>query len=225
MINLFLSVFRHPLLDPSRSLSSVLLRLLLVLENIPDGVAVRHMPPLLDGGPAQHALLPRLEMGELVEVDARPAGGRHPPPVRDVRDGDVVADQVPGLGGGEVLVQDAVEAPRLVDVAVDAVLDALGRVAVEVVRLALHGPHARVLEEQPVGHLVVLARASRVGDLVVLVVLVDQVLEDASGLEDADLLAVGERVRDRGDASVGVDFKEPSSTYDPSLACPFPYSR
>lgn len=188
----------------------MLLSLFLVLEDIPDGVAVRHMPTLLDSRPAQHALLPRLEMGELVEVDARPASGRHPPPVRDVRDGDVVADQVPGLGVGEVLVQDAVEASRLVDVAIDAVLDALGRVAVEVVRLALHGAHARVLEEQPVDHLVVLARAGRVRDLVVLVVLVDQVLQDASRLEDADLLAVCERVRNRGDASVGVDFKEPS---------------
>ena len=42
-------------------------------------------------------------------------------------------------------VEDAVEAPRFVDVAVDAVLD-LGRgVAVEMVGLALHGAEAWLL--------------------------------------------------------------------------------
>ena len=42
-------------------------------------------------------------------------------------------------------VEDAVEAARFVDVAVDAVLDFGGRVAVEVVGLALHGAEAWLL--------------------------------------------------------------------------------
>lgn len=44
----------------------------------------------------------------------------------------------------------------------------------------------------------------------VLVVLLGEVGEDAAGFEEADLLAVLERVCERGDAAVGVYFEEPA---------------
>jgi hypothetical protein len=70
----------------------------------------------------------------------------------------------------------------------------LGGVADEVIRLALHGSDAGILEVQPADGLVVFAGALGVGDLVVLVVLLGQVGEDAAGLEEPDLLAVCEGV-------------------------------
>lgn len=77
------------------------------------------------------------------------------------------------------------------------------------VGLALHGSEAAHLPHQPVGGLPVLARAGGVGHLVVLVVAVDEVLQDAAALEDADGLAVIERVCESRDAAVGVDLEEP----------------
>lgn len=74
-------------------------------------------------------------------------------------------------------VEHAVQAARLVLVAGDAVLDLLGGVAEEVVRLALHGPYTGVQEEEPVVDFVALARARGIANLVVdAVVLLDQVL-------------------------------------------------
>lgn len=54
-----------------------------------------------------------------------------------------------------------------------------------------------------------LARITRVRDLVVLVVAVDEVLEDGTRLKDANGLAVGPCVSDGGNAAVGVNFQEP----------------
>ena len=93
-----------------------------------------------------------------------------------------------------MLVEHAVEAARLVDVAGDAVGDVFGGVAREVVCLPLHGADARVHEVQPVVGFVVFAGALRVGDFVGGVVLLDEVLQDAAGFEEADLLPVGEGV-------------------------------
>ena len=78
-----------------------------------------------------------------------------------------------------MLVQDAVQAASLVLVTGNAVFDFLGGVAKKVVRLALHGSDASVLEEEPVVHFVALARAGWVADFVVdAVVLLDEVLHD-----------------------------------------------
>lgn len=123
----------------------------------------------------------------------------------------MIPHQVPGLGLREVLVEDPVQPARFVDVSVDAVLDALRRVPDEVVGLALHGTQARVLEEEPVGHLVVFARALGEGDLVVWVVLLGEILQDATRLEQTDLLAVTEGVGQGGDTAVGVDLEKPAA--------------
>ena len=53
----------------------------------------------------------------------------------------------------KMLVQHAVQAPRLVLVPRDPVRDLLRGVAGEVVGLALHGAYAGVHEEEPVRHL------------------------------------------------------------------------
>lgn len=72
-----------------------------------------------------------------------------------------------------MLVQDAVEPAGLVLVALDAVFDFLGGVAVEVVGLPLHGAEAGVQEEEPVVDLIGFAGAFGVGDFVGGVVLFD----------------------------------------------------
>ncbi len=108
-----------------------------------------------------------------------------------------------------MLVEHAVQPPCLVDIAIHAVLNPLRGVAHKVIGLALHRAQAGVLEEEPVGHLVVFTRARGKADTVVTVVLLDQILEDAAGLEDADRLAVGEGVGDGRDAPVRVDLEEP----------------
>lgn len=48
------------------------------------------------------------------------------------------------------------------------------------------------------------------GDLVLGVVLVRQVLQDATRLEQADLLTIGELIGQSGDPAIGVDLKEPA---------------
>lgn len=199
------------MLDPLCGLLGVLFREFRVLHPLLDRQGFWDVAPSLDRRPRAHHLFPLLERGELVDVDARPAGINHPADRRDVGDRDVISDNEARLGALQVLVQHAVQPPGLVDVPLHAVLDLLGRVAHEVVRLALHRPQPRVLEERPVHHLVVLARAPRETDLVLLlVVLVDQVLENAPGLEQPDLLPVGgERVGQGRNAPVRIDLQEP----------------
>lgn len=149
-------------------------------------------------------------MRELIDVNARPRGGRHPAPVRDVRYRAPVADQITGRGGGgEMPVEHAVQAPGFVLVPRDAVVYLLGGVAEEVVRLPLHGAESGVQEEKPVVDLVAFARAGRVADFVVhAVVLFDEVLHNRTGFEQPDRLTVGKRVGEGGDAAVGVNGEE-----------------
>ena len=168
------------------------------------------MSPLLNPLPLRHPLLPSLQMRKLLNIHPGPSSRSNPPPVRDIRNRRMPADEVPGLRRRQVLVEHAVEPARFVDVAVDTVGDVFGGVAREVVRLALHGAHAGVHEVEPVVGLVVLAGALRVGDFVGGVVLLDEVLQDAAGFEEADFLAVWEGVCYGGDAAVGVDFEEPA---------------
>ena len=108
-----------------------------------------------------------------------------------------------------MLVEHAVQAPGLVLVPGDAVRDLLGCVAEEVVRLTLHGPDAGVLEEEPIVYFIALARAGWVADFVVdAVVLLNEILQDRAGFEEADHLAIGKGVGEGGDTAVGVDGEE-----------------
>ena len=82
-------------------------------------------------------------MRELINIDARPPGGRHPAPMRDVSYRAFITYEVARRRrrrrGSEMLVEHAVQAAGFVLIPGDAVLDLLGCVAEEVVRLALHG--------------------------------------------------------------------------------------
>ena len=89
---LFIRTSLHPSLNPGPSLRSFLLRLLATQHLQPQPMRVRHMAALLHALPLQHLVQPRLEVRELLNVDAGPTGAGDPAPVRDVRDGDVVAD-------------------------------------------------------------------------------------------------------------------------------------
>lgn len=157
-----------------------------------------------------HTLLPRLQVRELINVNTRPACSSNPTPVGNISNGHMVANQVSRLGLCKVLVQDAVQSAGLIHVAVDTVLDLLWCITGEVVCLALHGANTGILEEEPVGHLVVFTGALGEGNLVVGVVLLHQILQDAAGLEQADRLAVGELVCQGWDTAIGVDLEKPA---------------
>lgn len=73
--------------------------------------------------------------------------------MRNVRHSTLAPDQPPGPFILQMLVQHAVQPPRLVLIPVDAVLDVLRGVTGEVVGLALHGADAGVEEEEPGCHL------------------------------------------------------------------------
>ena len=151
----------------------------LLLTHVLHPMRTRHMPSLLNPWPRQHPLLPRLQMREFIDIDARPSSGCHPAPVRDVSNRAFVADQVARRGGSQMFVEHAVQAAGFILVARDAVFDLLGGVAEKVVRLSLHWSDTRVQEEEPVVDFVGLARTGWIADLVVdAVVLFDKVLHD-----------------------------------------------
>lgn len=155
------------------------------------------MSTLLDAVPLRQPLLPRLKMRELIDIDPGPTSSSNPPPQRDIRNRQMVANQVPGRGlfTSEMLVEDGVQPASFVGVACFAVGDVFGGVAYEMVRLALHGTDAGVLVEEPVVDLVGFAGPRGVGDAVRgRVVLLNEVLEDTAGFEQADLLPVCEGV-------------------------------
>ena len=123
--------------------------------------------------------------------------------------GALVAHKVLGVGYFEMLVQHSIEPSGFILVSIDAVLDLFRCVAEEVVRLALHWAHTSIQEEEPVVDFVAFTRPFRIGDDVFSVVLLDQVLHDAAGLEKPDHLAVGKAIRQSRNPAVGVDFQEP----------------
>jgi hypothetical protein len=64
------------------------------------------------------------------------------------------------------------------------------------VGLTLHGAQSGILEEDPVVHFVLFSGALRVGDFVVFVVLLGEVLEDAARFEEIYSLPIGENICD-----------------------------
>lgn len=67
---LLLRVIFHASLNPLAALGSLLFHLGLVLEKLLDGVSVRDVATLLYSVTCFHAVQPRLESRELVNVDA-----------------------------------------------------------------------------------------------------------------------------------------------------------
>lgn len=82
-----------------------------------------------------------------------------------------------------MLVKDIIEPSTLVHVPIDAVLDLLWRKSIEVIGLALHWAQSRILEEDPAVHFVLLSGAVGIRDLMVFIVLLRKVLEDAARFE------------------------------------------
>lgn len=76
-------------------------------------------------------------------------------------------------------------------------------------RLTLHGTHTGILEVQPVVRLIPLTATFGIRDLVLRIVALNQVLHDASRLEQVDGLSVSELVSQCRDAAIGIDRKEP----------------
>lgn len=143
-------------------------------------------------------------------VDGAVGGGVYPAEQGHVGDREAVADDV--LVGGEVGVEDAVEALGLADVALDGVGDLLLGGADEVVGLALHGAEAAVLPAHPGLAAGVVVVVGGEGEEVVAVVAAGEVAEDGDALEDAEAVVVV--VDDGGDAAVGADGGEPGLLLD-----------
>ncbi len=109
-----------------------------------------------------------------------------------------------------MLIQDAIQPPRLILIPRNPIRNLLRRVPMEVISLSLHGPDPSIEEEEPVVDFVSLAATGRIGDLVlVLIVLLDQVLHDAAGFEQADHLAIGKCVCESGNAAVWINLEKP----------------
>ena len=123
--------------------------------------------------------------------------------------GALVTHEVLGAGVLEVFVQYAIKPPGLVLVTADAVGDLLRCVSEEMVCLSLHRSNPGIQKEEPVVDLVAFTRAFGIRDLVFRVVLLDQVLHDATGLKKTNCSAVGEGICQSRDPSIGIDLEEP----------------
>ena len=71
------------------------------------------------------------------------------------------------------------------------------------------GQRTSMLEEEPVVALPVLPGAFGKRQFVLRIVTIGQVLQDATTFEDPDLLAVVELIKDRRNATVGIDLEKP----------------
>lgn len=77
------------------------------------------------------------------------------------------------------------------------------------VGLSLHRSHPGIHNGQPIVDLIMLLRALREANLMILlIVLLDQILHDASQLEEPNRLTICESVRESGDAAIRIDCKE-----------------
>lgn len=180
------------------------------------------------------AVKPLLDVGELVQVHARPHGYIGPADDGHVSDGELVAHDV--VAAGQARVEDAVEALCLAYVALDGIGGLVFAVADEVVCLALpvwgrqpcqsyagkkkerggrekregenvHGTQSTMLPGHPLLGLAVLVAVDGEAELVLRVVVAREVGQDREALEDGEAAAIV--VDDDGDAPVGVEVNEP----------------
>lgn len=75
--------------------------------------------------------------------------------------------------------------------------------------MALHRSYTGVLKEEPIVHLVPFSRAFGIANLIIGVVAFNEVLHDASRLEQVDSLTISELVCQRRNATIWVDCQEP----------------
>lgn len=75
--------------------------------------------------------------------------------------------------------------------------------------MTLHWAYTCVHEKQPVVHLVVLPRAFGETDLVLCIVALDEVLHDATALEEVDRFAISEGICQSWNPAIRVDGSKP----------------
>src|SRR6185312_15659221 len=158
-------------------------------------------PGLLVGAlrrrPLADRLEPALEVRKILEPLSLRLVRYGPGVTGNVRDRILTGEKVTPA---EALVEHAVEAVGLLDVALDGVGDLLGRVAREVVVLAGHRTQARDLPEQPLQCLETATQCGRQQPAALL----GEVEEDGAGLEHRKRRTAAGRVviDDRGDAVI-----------------------
>jgi hypothetical protein len=78
----------------------------------------------------------------------------------------------------------------------------------EVDPLTLHRSKSRILEHQPIDHFIIILCASRVAELVFLIVLLDEIDQNAGTLKNSHFLSV-QCVCDGWNPAVWIDVQEP----------------
>src|SRR4051794_2292617 len=135
------------------------LRLLLVHAGRRAPALGQHLHRLPHRRTLGDAITPALHIRIRVDVHALALGGAQPRHGRHVGNGVLVAGEP--LAPGELLVEHTIEAIGLVLVPVHRVLDLLGRIAEEMVRLAEHWADVAHLRHHPLHHLPALADVLR----------------------------------------------------------------
>lgn len=212
---------------------------------------LRDIEPPFDRRALIDSIQPLIQQLEGLHINPRPFRPIDPREIRDIGNRHAVSDDPRAFFVaasccflGQLLRQPIfehlIEPSSLGLVALDAIFDLLGRVAVEMVRLALcrrsvntfccdpqppkgafeellaclHGAEAALHPDQPFDHFPVLVGIVGVVQLVLRVVSLTEVEHEGTGFEDAlfPRLAIGCRglVDDGRDASVGVDAEEPA---------------
>jgi hypothetical protein len=108
-----------------------------------------------------------------------------------------------------VLFNNKIQAQSLILKSIDAVRNLLRRVLREMFPFAMVRPNTCMMEEKPVVGFDGFWRALGVGDAMISVVCVNQILHDGPRFEQPNLAAVGVDVCQRREATVGVDSEEP----------------
>lgn len=151
-------------------------------------------------------LQPLLHLRERIQLNTSPLGPIHPRETRQVSYTILAPDQPQPLPFGLLFrkprIQNAIQSLRLGLIATDGIIDFLGGIAEEVVRLALHGPDAGLHPGEPFDCLPVVRGVVLEAQFVGGIVAGGQVEEDCAAFEDA--LGWGWGLVDYGgDATVG----------------------
>jgi hypothetical protein len=108
-----------------------------------------------------------------------------------------------------MLFNNKIQAQSLILKSIDAIRNLLWRVLREMFQFAMVRPNTGMMEEKPVVDFDGFWRALGVGDAMVSVVCVNQILHDGPRFEHSNLAAVGVDICQRWETTVGVESEEP----------------
>ena len=108
-----------------------------------------------------------------------------------------------------MLFNNKIQAQSLIPKSIDAVGNLLRRLLREMLPFTMVRPNTGVMEEKPVVDFNGFWRAFGIGDAMVIVVCVNQILHDGPRFEQANPAAVRVDVCQRWEATVGVESEEP----------------